>query len=162
MRKRAGHRRRLFVACATLLLALAAAYPLSAIACFQIAAGGLSLSLVNGSLRLTTSDPAGFHASVRWNPGEERRIELWFARERWTYYAPYATTSNTTCAVPLWCLCLLAGLATVAARWWSCCAVGMCPECGYSLAGLHAGAPCPECGTQSRRRTADRSKVPSP
>lgn len=68
--------------------------------------------------------------------------------------------------IPFWFLAALSG--GVAAGLWrggrrSCPGSGVCGRCGYDLAGLGAGAVCPECGAgaaeaQSSKFTAQRSK----
>lgn len=64
------------------------------------------------------------------------------------------TTAYRVILVPLWAPTLLAGLT--AAWCWkrerhrrNLAKIGSCPACGYSREGLHANAPCPECGSDA-------------
>lgn len=79
----------------------------------------------------------------------------WYVRDvnwpvRWWVYFNRAGR-EWVLAIPLWMPTLLT--ATVTAVAWRLDALarrkvraGMCTQCGYSLAGLKAGAVCPECG----------------
>ncbi len=67
-------------------------------------------------------------------------------------------TQNPTCGaiwetqsvdIPLWPGPLLfGGPALWMAIKWRGCSLGLCPSCGYSLAGLAKGSTCPECGRE--------------
>lgn len=56
---------------------------------------------------------------------------------------------RTGCIFPTWSAFLAAGIPTGLLWWWDRRRprAGMCVKCGYDLAGLPAGAACPECGT---------------
>ena len=69
----------------------------------------------------------------------------WFRFVRWGEHGSYW--------VPLWFPALALG-ATTAWLWrHSKPGPGRCVKCGYSRAGLPAGAVCPECGTRSRQQS---------
>jgi len=73
------------------------------------------------------------------SPGSNTRLWL-----------PRRDTSPTgfTCRIPFWLL-LLPAAATTTLLWWRDRSPRSgCKQCGYSLTGLPAATPCPECGTQ--------------
>ena len=76
---------------------------------------------------------------VKWDPGWPR---LWFD---WSKGA-FGSGGAGVVFVPLWVpVVVCAGLLWVAWRWARRAGRGVCPACGYSLAGLRGGV-CPECG----------------
>jgi hypothetical protein len=92
---------------------------------------------------------------------KERDIApLWNARLlespglRWRFYLDVSSDPAGdrwfSVFIPLWVPVALA-FATTAFLWWRVQRDGSgprhCPKCGYSLAGLAAGAACPECGS---------------
>ncbi len=67
----------------------------------------------------------------------------------WRFFA----RSDGSASVPLWIP--LAIVAAIMGREWRRprrTLRGKCPACGYSLRGLAAGAPCPECGAPATLR----------
>lgn len=71
-------------------------------------------------------------------------------------FGPYVWTPSvvrrprlTRAVVPLWMIAAPAGVFGVWACWRARRVAGRC-MCGYSLAGLRAGAACPECGAADR------------
>jgi hypothetical protein len=69
-----------------------------------------------------------------------------------SYYSP--SWGAERLAIPLWMPFVLVAIPTAWLWWrdrrsrW----VGHCAACGYDLAGLAAGSPCPECGAAPKGR----------
>lgn len=91
---------------------------------------------------------ARHHLPARWWPG----FETWTAPSGVAYH---------TMIVPMWIPFLLVGVPT-AWLWWRDrrARPGHCAACGYDLAGLAAGAQCPECGDANRDHRGSEGAVP--
>jgi hypothetical protein len=92
---------------------------------------------------------------------DQENVTWWLGRSfgpfkwGWTWWWP-ASDLYTIC-LPLW-MPVLPVLAVTATAWRLDTLARLrareraCPKCGYSLAGLADGSPCPECGTTDAAR----------
>jgi hypothetical protein len=117
--------------------------------------------LLTGHLGGGRSDPHGYHAGLGFGWLDERHGP---SRVRWWFY-PDTDPNMSGEGVPLWLLMWCVGFVTVIA--WALDVIAnrhvsldRCQKCNYSLRGLPAASPCPECGTQ--RLTASQSPSSTP
>ena len=103
------------------------------------------ISLAGGHVRFARLEPAApaNSGSRRWESGPiSPEFSWWFQRGSIASYSSWS-------AVPVWVFIVPTAGATAAAWWLDARArrrPGLCPRCGYDLAGLSPGTPCPECG----------------
>ena len=116
-----------------------------------------------GCLRCTleTGPSASTHTMNGWYfwrlpPGCSLRWQADYQSSKYPANAPPGAFCHIfNLVLPLWIPLALAAIPTAVA--WRLDVIarrrdrgGGCPACGYSLAGLSAGAPCPECGSAQR------------
>ncbi len=111
---------------------------------FYVGAGALWLShshpgLIRSDPTLRPSRPS------QWDLQPDPQVQWWPA---WDTYPWVPTGAVDWFGLPLWMPFVLVGIPT-AWLWWQDrrrAREGQCAACGYDLAGLAAGAACPECG----------------
>jgi hypothetical protein len=117
-----------------------------------VAAGALSLVYRGGAAPL---DPSQWSS---W--AHDSQVDWW---PMWENYSPFGTWyMQQQFTLPLWMPFVLLGIPT-AWLWWRDrrrARIGHC-TCGYDLAGLAAGAACPECGKSDTVTRGPGDKVTS-
>src|SRR5262249_20025072 len=96
------------------------------------------------------------HAPPQWVGLNIHRFDSANIRWRWWWeFDEGSLPHDWSVLVPIWMLAL-PSLLTSATAWRldtlarRRARVGLCPKCGYNLAGLPPTSPCPECGQASR------------